>query len=106
MRVLLVTGRLAEESAGRHASESDKAVDVMVLPVSVAAFITPEMAARELKAKGVEGYDLILMPGAVQGDVSPVESATGIPTFKGPLHAADIPLLLDLLGEIELSRTV
>ena len=106
MRVLVVTGRLAEKSVRRLVSESSKDVDVLALPVSVAAFITPEYAAKALKALRIRDYDLILMPGAVRGDVSPVEAATGVPTFKGPLHAADLPLVLDLLGGVELSKTV
>lgn len=106
MKVLVVTGRLAEKSVKRYTSESGMDADVVVLPVSVAAFITPRFAADVLKALGIRGYDLILMPGVVQGDVTTVETATGIPTFKGPIHAADIPLVLGLLGEVELSKTV
>jgi len=37
--------------------------------------------------------------------VTPVEEATGIATFKGPTNADDLPLVLELLGEVELSRT-
>lgn len=106
MRVLIVTGRLAEENLKRYASESAVDADVVALPVSVAAFITPELAAETLNAPWVKAYDLILMPGAVRGDVSPVEAFTGVPTFKGPVHAADLPLVLSLLGEVELSKTV
>jgi len=104
LKVLAVTGKLAAETVRRCASESDQEIDVAVLPVSVAAFITPEYAARTLKERGVVGYDMILMPGAVQGDVSPVEEATGIPTFKGTLHAADIAL--SFTEGVELSKTV
>jgi len=106
VRVLVVTGRLAEKSVKRYASEAEKEPDVKTLPVSVAAFITPKYAAKMLSAPWVKDYDLILMPGAVQGDVSPVEAATGVQTFKGPLHAADIPFVLSLLGEVELSKTI
>jgi len=106
LRILIVTGLLAEEIVRRHVSEVGNDIEVLALPVSVAAFITPEYAATMLKSLKVDGYDVILMPGAVQGNVSPVESATGISTFKGPLHAADLPLVLSLLGEIELSKTI
>jgi len=41
MRVLIVTGRLAEDSVRRYITGLDMDVDVRVLPVSVAAFITP-----------------------------------------------------------------
>jgi len=105
LKVLVVTGRLAEESVKRYVSETEIDIDVVALPVSVASFITPGYAAHALKALGVRDYDLILMPGAVQGDVTPVEAVTKIPTFKGSLHAADIPLVLDLLGEVKLSKT-
>jgi dihydropteroate synthase-like protein len=106
LRVLVVTGRLAEKSVRRHTSEARQDVNVTVLPVSVAAFITPKYASDALNVPGVKEYDLIMMPGAVQGDVSNVELKTGVPTFKGPLHAADLPLVLELLGEIELSKTI
>ena len=105
MKVLTVTGRLAEESVRRSVSGSKYDVDVHTIPVSVAAFITPESAADALSRIPTEGYDFILLPGTVLGDVSPVEDATGVPTFKGPTNARDLDLVLDLLGEIELSKT-
>ena len=60
MKVLLVTGRLALDKVRATAPGSD----VLVLDVDVAAFITPEMLCQ---AKP-EGYDLILIPGAVTAD--------------------------------------
>lgn len=106
MRILIVTGTLAEESVRRYASESKREVDVMALPVSVAAFITPELASKALRAPWVRKYDLILLPGYVRGDVSRVEAAAGVPTFKGPIHAADLMVVLDMIDQIELSKTV
>lgn len=105
MRVLLVTGRLAEREVRRYASMSREEVETLVLPISVAAFITPKYAAERLRKKDLRGYDLILLPGAVRGDVTIVEEATGIPTFKGPLHASELPHILDRLKEIRLSKT-
>jgi len=105
LRVLVVTGRLAEESLRRKVSELDIDVDVLTLPVSVAAFITPDSTTEALRNQPMAGYDLILLPGTVVGDVSPVEEATGVTTFKGPTDANDLPLVLSLLGEIELSKT-
>ncbi len=103
MRVLVVTGRLAEAGV-RRTVEGLGGVDVVALPVSVASFITPRFAAGRLGAMNLEGYDMILIPGTVSGDVSPVEEATGVPTFKGPVHFADIPLALS--SGVQLSRTV
>ncbi|UCH57072.1 MAG: dihydropteroate synthase-like protein [Candidatus Bathyarchaeota archaeon] len=105
LRVLIVTGKIAEESIRRKASGSKHAVDVRPLPVSVAAFITPDQAAEALGFLRRGDYELILLPGTVRGDVSPVEEATGIPTFKGPSNADDLPIVLDLLGEVEFSKT-
>ena len=101
----MVTGRLAFETVSRNVAESKYDVDVRPLPVSVAAFITPQLAAQNLVDAGVKDYDLILLPGTVRGDVTPVEEATGIPTFKGPSNMNDLPLLLGLLDGIELSKT-
>jgi len=103
MRVLIVTGRLAEDSARRYTTGLDVDVDVRVLPVSVAAFITPEAAAESLTS--VKGYDLILLPGTIRGDVTPVEEATGTPTYKGPSYTYELPLILPFLDRVELSKT-
>ena len=105
MKILLITGKIAEDSLRRYASVSSHEVDVHALPVSVAAFITPEYAAREMSQPWVSGYDMILVPGTVRGDVSSIEDATGVPTFKGPTHASEVPVVLEHIGEIELSRT-
>ena len=105
MRVLVVTGRLAEENVRRLVSGKGMDVDVHALPVSVAAFITPEQVVEDLKELTVRRYDVILLPGTVRGDVSPVEEALRVPTYKGPSDASDLPYVLEHLGEIELSKT-
>jgi len=106
MKILLVTGRFAEEIVKKYASESKEEIDVIALPVPIAAFITPEYAASFLKENLTKKYDLILLPGYVQGDVTPVESATGIKTFKGPIHIADLPIVIDLINEVEFSTKI
>jgi len=103
LRVLVVTGRLAEEAV-RATVKDFKGAEVLALPVSVASFITPRFAATVLGEMSLEGYDMILLPGTVNGDVSPVEEATGVPAYKGPLHFADLPLVL--ASDVQLSRTV
>jgi dihydropteroate synthase-like protein len=106
LRVLLVTGLMAREIVERYTKESSLETTVLPLPVSIAAFLTPIFVAEKLRERDLTGYDLILLPGAVRGDVSVVEAATGVPTFKGPVYAADIPSVLRFLGEVELSKTV
>jgi len=103
LRVLIVTGTLAEAEVRRHTEGLSHRVDVYALPVTVAAFITPGYAAKQLGGVDLSGYDMILLPGSVNGDVSPVEEATGVPTYKGPIHAADLPLVIR--DDVELSKT-
>ncbi|HUV34495.1 MAG TPA: dihydropteroate synthase-like protein [Candidatus Desulfaltia sp.] len=103
MRVLVLTGRLAEEAV-RRTVEGMSDVDVLALPVSVASFLTPRYVANVLGKMSLNRYDMILIPGTVSGDVSCVEEATGVPTFKGPVHFVDLPMVLS--SNIQLSKTV
>ena len=105
MRVLLVTGKAASKIVEEYASKSGVDFEVYVMPYEVAALIPPHEIAKRLKAEGVKGFDCILTPGLISGDVSIIERELGIPTFKGPIHAADLPYVLPLLGKVELSKT-
>jgi hypothetical protein len=67
-RVLIVTGKLAEPIIRRVLVETktEHEVDVLVIPVQVAAFLTVEYIARYLREHGVKDYDYmyhILTPG-------------------------------------------
>ena len=95
--MVIVTGRLAEEHVKRHAEASPVDVEVLALPVAVAALLSPPRIALELQRRNLQGTQLILVPGLVKGDVSMVSEATGIPTVKGPKYCADLPLVLGLL---------
>ncbi len=105
MKILLVTGKIASESILRNIHDTEHAITVRSLPVSVAAFITPEFALEYLVENDLNTFDLILLPGTMQGDVSQIEQATGIPTFKGPNNLSDLPLLLESIEDIQLSKT-
>ena len=100
MKVLLVTGRLAENQVRAFAGEAD----VLVADVDVAAFIIPTM----LLSAAPQGYDLILIPGVITADFRDAERALCTKIRLGPKHAADLGIVLRHLdaGEIELSRTV
>jgi dihydropteroate synthase-like protein len=104
MKVLLVTGLLAKDIVEQYARKSSAEATVLALNVSVAAFLTPQRIAEELGSLNLKGYDVILVPGLVNGNVKPVEDATGIPTYKGPKYAADIPAVLKFLGKVKLSK--
>ncbi len=94
MKILIVTGTLAEETIKEQVKDLDQEVDVLALPVTVASFITPRYAARQLKSHDLSKYDMIIMPGNISGDLDVIEEATGVPVYKGPLHAADLPLVI------------
>ncbi|MDD1750591.1 MAG: dihydropteroate synthase-like protein [Methanothrix sp.] len=100
MKVLLVTGRMAESQVRAFAGEAD----VLVADVDVAAFITPKM----LLSAAPQGYDLIMIPGAITADFQEAERALGSKIRLGPKHAADLRSVLHHLdkGKIELSRSV
>ncbi len=105
-KILMVTGKLAEKSIQRYVAKSKRDVEVKVIPVSVAAFMTPEMIAREMKNVNSKDYSMMIVPGLARYDLRDLEKMTGIPTFRGCKYAADIPVLLDNVDEVELSKDV
>jgi dihydropteroate synthase-like protein len=104
LKVLIITGKLAEKSIHKQIPAIQHDVDVLALPVNVASFITPNYVVKALRGKNLEMYDLIIIPGTVSGDVTPIEEEVGIPTYKGPLHVIDLPLIFS--EDLELSKTV
>ncbi|WP_298670234.1 dihydropteroate synthase-like protein [uncultured Methanofollis sp.] len=100
MRILLPTG---EATAGvvRKAAE-DFDADVVVTG-EIAAFLTPE-TLRDLIGAG--DYDLVLVSGMSTASFAAVEVETGVPVYRGPRHAADLAMVLPLIGRVALSREV
>ena len=87
----------------RYAQQSSVETEVLALPVQVAALLKMPNIAKELEKRGISDSDVILVPGLIRGDTSVIADAAGVPTFKGPRYAADLPTVLDSLGKIELS---
>lgn len=107
LKVLLITGILAEDSVKRYADESDVNTQTIALKIPVAALLTPEKIVAYLKDVDVKDFDIILVPGLIKGDTSLITKALGIQTFKGPRYAADLPTVLDMLKEqLKLSTVV
>lgn len=97
MKVLLITGKISEERVRKIAEK--RRCDVYVAPVDVVSFLKPEM----IDAKG---YDMIIVPGLVKGDLSAIEKKTQIKTYLGPKDLADLDLMLKYIGKIKFSKTV
>ncbi len=106
MKVLLITGLLAEDIVKRCAKESSIETETLALKMAVAALLTPQAIADALKTKKLADFNMILVPGLVRGDTTVISKAVGIPAFKGPRYAADLPTVLDSLCDIQLSTAL
>ncbi len=100
LKILLITGKLAEEIVKSKIRESKTKhmVDVLVLPVQVIALLSTHDIARILKRKNItrKDYDLVIIPGLCRGSATEIYKETGVPAVKGTIHAHDIPLILEL----------
>lgn len=86
-RIHFVTGRLAEhalrEELSRLAPRAGFSYTIDVLPITVAALMTPEWIARRIRVPAEA--DRVLLPGYCDGDLRPVvEAAGGRPVERGP----------------------
>jgi dihydropteroate synthase len=92
-RLLFVTGRLAEFALRRVlddlALKGNFCVEVAVLPISVAALMTPKWVARQLEVP--LGIDRVVLPGHCRGDLSAIEEKAGVPVCLGPEDLRDLP---------------
>jgi dihydropteroate synthase-like protein len=103
LKVLLITGLLAEKTVKSYAKESTVETEVLALKVPVAALLTSANIAEVLKKTDVQDFEIILVPGLIRGDTAIIADSIGVPTFKGPRYAADLPTVLDAIGHVQLS---
>lgn len=98
LKILFVTGRLAEPALRRVVSELAPAVgfepEVAVLPISVAALMPTRWIARHLAVP--EGTGRVVLPGLCQGDLAPLEekaaeSGSSASFERGPSDLRDLP---------------
>ncbi len=101
MRILAVTGRLAEREVRKS---SDNRADVLVVDEDIAAFITPGKLKKYMHV--ISKYDLVLVPGIAKGDYSKLEKEAGVKIRLGPIHAVDLGYVLDAIKDIELSHSI
>ena len=88
-----VTGRLAEGALRRVveplAEQEGFACSVGVLPITVAALMTPEWIAKRIEPPAEATR--VVVPGYCHGDLSPIETATGLPVDRGPRDLRQLP---------------
>ena len=91
-RVLFVTGRLAEPALRRTLAELAPRVrvraEVAVLPISVAALMTPRWVARHLVVPA--GVGRVVLPGFCRGDLAALSAQLGVPAEAGPEDLRDL----------------
>ncbi len=93
-QVLFVTGRLAEfalrEVLNDLAPRARIQADIAVLPISVAALMTPRWVARHLEIP--PGIDRVILPGHCRGDLSAILAKAAPATVElGPEDLRDLP---------------
>ena len=88
-----VTGRLAEHALRQVVEPLSDSVgfaySVDVLPITVAALMTPGWIAARIDAPEVTTR--VVLPGYCEGDLHPVESATGTAVERGPRDLRQLP---------------
>lgn len=90
---VFVTGRLAETALRRQLDELAPQLGieytVAVMPITVAALMTPKWIARRLECPAEATR--VMVPGHCDGDLSPIESSVGLPIERGPIDLRQLP---------------
>lgn len=92
-QIHFVTGRLAEpalrEVVSRLAERLGFGFTIQVMPITVAALMTPQWMAPRLEVP--PGTTRILLPGFCAGDLQPLRSLTAVPIELGPKDLRELP---------------
>ena len=108
MKVLIITGELAYPLIKEVVSSSKEDIIVHIADnTQVAAFLTPRMIIKEVKncfSDQLDEIDMILVPGLIKKGTKEITKELGIPTFKGSTDGADLAMVLNLIGSIDLSE--
>lgn len=101
MRIILVTGKIASAYVIEIANKIKMNypsidIEVLTLPIHVAAMINSEYLKRELPKHidKIKDADLIVVPGYSHGDMREISIILGVPVVKGPRYASDIPWMI------------
>lgn len=95
-----VTGRLAEHALRKEVAALSAQVgfeaSIDVLPITVAALMTPAWIARHLQTP--QGATKVIIPGYCEGDLAPISEVAKVPVQRGP---RDLRQLGELFGRQE-----
>src|SRR4051794_19877093 len=88
-----VTGRLAEHSLRKTVESLAREIgfdySIDVLPITVAALMTPEWMAKRIQL--FAGTTRVLVPGYCSGDLTPIQEAVHVPVERGPRDLRELP---------------
>ena len=92
-KIHFVTGRLAESSLRKIVSQIAFAggfeFSIQVLPITVAALLTPKWIAPRLRVPA--HTTRIILPGYCEGDLTPILEMTNVPVEFGPKDLRKLP---------------
>jgi dihydropteroate synthase-like protein len=92
-KIHFITGRLAEPALRSTLAELSVSVgfdySVQVMPITVAALMTPSWIAPRLKIP--EGTTKLMLPGYCEGDLQLIRDATSVPVELGPRDLRRLP---------------
>ncbi|MHA1132621.1 MAG: hypothetical protein ACTSQQ_17680 [Candidatus Helarchaeota archaeon] len=75
MPVLIVTGNMAYDIVKEYIQPYESDAVAVKLPISIAAFITPDLVINHLKKMDLTTYSSIIVPGLMQGSAERIENA-------------------------------
>jgi dihydropteroate synthase-like protein len=104
MKVLVATGRLAEQTVRNSVGDN---ADVIVVDTEVAAFITPRklLDAIDRQLPSFD-HELIFIPGLASSNFTKAENELNCKIRLGPKHAYDLSFVVPLADKMEFSTTV
>lgn len=92
-QIHFLTGRLAESALRQTLQPLSVEVGfeftIQVMPISVAALMTPEWIAKHIQVP--KGTDRVIVPGYCDGDLSPVMACASVPVDVGPRDLRQLP---------------
>ena len=92
-KIHFITGRLAEAALRNTlddlAPKAEFEFTVQVLPITVAALLTPKWIAPRLQIP--PGTDRLVLPGYCLGDLDPIIEITNVPVERGPKDLRRLP---------------
>ncbi|MHA1785747.1 MAG: dihydropteroate synthase-like protein [Candidatus Helarchaeota archaeon] len=103
-KILITTGQDAANIVKKSIKDLND-LELLILPISIAAFINEDLLRKGLKSINIKEFDFILIPGLIKGSFNKLEKELDIPIFKGPRYATDIPLAIKMKDKLSRKKS-